>query len=991
MIRLLKYNKSSHYLDMQRKFVTNASTTHIKIRRANLIAPAYQPVDIEKAKYELWEKQNLFRPATDSSKPKFSMILPPPNVTGKLHLGHALACTVQDVIARYKRSTGHNVLWLPGTDHAGIATQSIVERFLTKKGTDRQDIGRDAFINEVWKWKEKHGNTICNQLRTLGCSLDWSRQVFTMDPMHTHAVNTAFLQLYKKGLIYRKKALVNWCNSLQSTVSDIEVDAVEISGPTDIQIPGYDKPVRFGQLYNFAYKLYDSNDEIVVSTTTPETMLGDTAIAVHPEDPRYKHLKGKKVIHPFRKTQIPIIYDRFVDMKFGTGAVKLTPSHSKIDYNLAKHHNLPMFEVIDEKGLIINVDEYKDMKRYNCRRSLVKRLNDIGLLRGIVPHKMSLPICSRTGNVIDHLPKEQWFLSCKVLNKKVAEFVKSGKLKVLPEKFIKTWLDWTEDDRDWCISRQLWWGHQIPAYKCTIDKNVVWIAATDESSARIEASKFLRCLPDMVRAERDSDVLDTWFSSAIYPFAALGWPNCHQSRDFGQFYPLSLMVTGHDILGFWVHRMAMLGLELTDKLPFNEVLLHGIICDNKGAKMSKSRGNVIDPIDVVNGISLEDLKTKSKTLHENGLLSKNELKKALAYHKENFSQINGIPECGVDALRFTLLTQDIKSHFVNFDVAMCHANKLFCNKIWQSINYTRLCYGKLIKIDDNVTVDDLTSFDKWILSRLANMVGTVKTSMDNNDYHLATRAIKTLLHKEFCDVYLEATKPGFDHPNPKVGYAHAHTLSVVLNTALRCLAPFMVFLTEELIPRIPAFDTSIIHNYYDEDSEYLEFPNPDSFETWKNVVTEERVGEVLSAINLVRELKGLYNVSHKLRPCVYVNTKDEILISDVSENKVVVLNLTRCSDLRFEDAPTENIIKSTLGNNTEIIIQLTGDEANKAIINAKEKIEKRISKIRVLLSNLEQKYSSDNYLATVPPEIQALDKEKFELKKKELDNLRRLI
>ncbi|CAB3247151.1 unnamed protein product [Arctia plantaginis] len=968
-----------------------SDTTHVTIQRVNRVAPAYDPLNVEKTKYDSWDKRNLFKAENNSSKPRFSMILPPPNVTGKLHLGHALACTVQDVIARHKRSTGHNVLWLPGIDHAGIATQGIVEKHLKSQGVNRQDIGREEFVDEVWKWKEKHGHTIFNQLRTLGCSLDWSRQAFTMDPAHTRAVNKAFLDLCKQGYIYRKKALVNWCNALQSTVSDIEVDNIQISGPTDVNVPGYDSPVKFGQLYNLVYKIDDSTEEIVVSTTTPETMLGDTAIAVNPKDARYSHLRGKKAVHPFRDTLIPIIFDAFVDMKLGSGAVKITPAHSKVDYEISKRHNLPLIEVIDEDGLMKNTEIFDDMKKYTCREEIVQKLNDMKLLKGVTPHQMTLPICNRTGDVIDYLPKEQWFLTSKSLNEKAAMLVKGGHLKLIPDKFVKNWLDWTGDNRDWCISRQLWWGHQIPAYKCTNDQNVVWIPATEKADARTQGAKLLRCLPEDVETEKDTDVLDTWFSSAVYPFAVLGWPHSNENKDFKQFYPLSLMATAHDILGFWVHRMVILGLALTDKLPFNEVLLHGLICDSKGAKMSKSKGNVIDPVDVINGIKLEEMNSKSKKMYANGLLSEDELSKALDYHEANFSNTNGIPRCGADALRFTLLSHDIKSHFINFDVAMCNANKLFCNKIWQSVNYTGLAYTKLKKIDGKITTDDLTVFDRWILSKLASMVKTVNTSMENYDFHLATKALRLFTYNQFCDFYLETTKAGFEDKNPKLGYAHAHTLSVVLNTTLRCLAPFMIYLTDELIEKIPNFKSNIIHNYVDTFNDYFDFPKYKDFEKWRSDDAEKKVNDIMNTITQIRELKGLYNISNKLRPGVYINTTNSTLMSDFKKNEKTILNLTKCSKLTFGDTPTDYVLKTTISNDTQVGLELSGEEAREAILRAREKLHKRIIRTEALLAKLESKYSSIHYLTTVSKEVQMSDKEKLLKKKKELKELQKLI
>ncbi|XP_068624487.1 uncharacterized protein ValRS-m [Battus philenor] len=967
------------------------STTRV-IVTPNLSAPAYKPKLVEKDKYHEWERNSLFRAENGSKKPVYSVVLPPPNVTGKLHLGHALSSTIQDVIMRRKRSMGYNVLWLPGTDHAGIATQGVVENYLkSKKGILRKEIDRNKFNEEVWNWKEKHGNTICQQLRTLGCSLDWSRETFTMDHNHTYAVNTAFIQLFERGLIYRKKALVNWCNALKSTVSDIEVENMAIDKPTNLTLSGYKNPVKFGLIYNFAYKIYDSNEEIIVSTTTPETMLGDTAIAVHPGDNRYKHYKGKRVVHPFRNDTIPIIFDEMVDTQLGTGAVKITPAHSKIDYEVAKRHRLPLIQVINEDGLMQTVQMFDQMRRYDCREKLVQTLDNMGLLKSVNEHQMTLPVCSRSGDVIDHLPKEQWFLSCRKLNRAASNAVQTGKLKIIPEKYVKNWTNWTEDERDWCISRQLWWGHQIPAYKCTVDKDVIWIAATDEILAKIQASKYLRTPPEEIITERDSDVLDTWFSSGIYPFAALGWPETHDSFDYKDFYPLNLMVTGHDILGFWVHRMVMLGIELTGHLPFDNVLLHGVICDNKGAKMSKSRGNVIDPIDIINGISIEDLKSKAIEMQQDGILNKEEVNRAIAYHKSNYSTTNGIPECGVDALRFTLLSQDVKSHFVNFDMHQCNANKLFCNKIWQSIKYTQLSFDKLKEIDEEVTQDDLTYFDKWILSRMADMVEKVNTAMDEYDFHIATKAIKKLIYNEFCDVYLEATKPGFDGDEETTRYAHAHTLSVVLNTSLRCLAPIMVYVTDELIPKVPVFETNIVYNFNDQNKAYFDFPLTENFEIWRNKDLETQVDRLLTVINLVRELKGMYNITNKIRSSINVATNDHVLMLDIDNNEEMILRLTKCRDIKINFDLNKNYVSTFLDKDTEVKVVIEDDGADTIISAAKEKLKNRVKKLEENLDKLESKLSSKHYVMSVPEHIKLIDREKLLLKKEELKHLQRLI
>ncbi|VVD01026.1 unnamed protein product [Leptidea sinapis] len=923
----------------------------------SLPALAYKPKIVERNKYDNWENKKIFE-AKDNDDPVFSMVLPPPNVTGKLHLGHALSCTIQDVIARRKRSLGHNVTWVP----------------------DRHDIGRDKFNIEVWKWKEKYGNTITEQLRLMGCSLDWSNEIFTMDENHSHAVTTAFINLFQKGMIYRKKALVNWCNALKSTVSDIEVDNISIDGLTEMMLPGYKKAVKFGQMYTFRYQIFDSNEIILVSTTMPETMLGDTAIAVHPEDERYTHLRGRRAIHPFRDSCIPIIFDEFVDMTFGTGAVKITPAHSKVDYEIAKRHHLKCIEVITENGTIKNAGKFDALKKYDCRELLLKELEDLGLLYEVKSHQMTLPICSRTGDVIEYLLKEQWFLACKNINIKAAKAVSDGQLSFDPENCAKLWEHWTGDCRDWCISRQLWWGHQIPAYKCSVDKDFVWIAATNETTAKVEASKFLRTLPDMITVVRDTDVLDTWFSSGVYPFSAFGWPEHNYKQKYKRFYPLSLMVTGHDILGFWVHRMVMLGLELTDKLPFHKVLLHGIICDNKGAKMSKSRGNVIDPVDVINGLSMEDLKEKAAEAHKEGGLTKEEYNRALAFYKSNFTQTNGIPECGVDALRFTLLSHDIKSRFVSFDIHQCNANKLFCNKIWQSIKYIQLSFDKLKPTDNEVTKSNLTYFDKWILSRLSDMVHIVNKSMDAHEFHTATKALKKFIYGEFCDIYLETTKLGFDSNDSNVSYAHGHTLSAALSTALRCLSPFMIYLTSEVIPKIPRFESNIIVNFNDTHNDYFDFPSSKDFECWRDVELEKDVDKLLSTVFLIRELKGFYGVSNKIRPSVVLKSSDSKLCKSIQNNFSVVLALCRCSNIVFEEQPNVRYVNSFLNKSTEVLLEIKGDDVDNTISKAKSKLQKKIKKLEENLEVIDKRSKH-----------QDLDMEKIIAKREELKRLQRLM
>lgn len=676
-------------------------------------------------------------------------------------------------------------------------------------------------------------------------------------------------------------------------------------------------------------------------------------------------------------------------MNLGTGAVKITPGHSKIDYDVGRKHKLPLVQVISEDGRMMNSEQFNNLKRYECRIVLVKTLDDLGLFKSITPHQMTLPICSRTGDIIHHLPKEQWFLSCHELNHAAAELVTSGQLKIVPEKFVKNWLDWTGDNRDWCISRQLWWGHQIPAFKCMTYQDCVWIAGTDENEAKLEASKYLRTLPECIKAERDTDVLDTWFSSGIYPFAALGWPD-EFSLDYQNYYPLTVMATGHDILGFWVHRMVILSLVLTGKMPFYNVLLHGIVCDNKGAKMSKSKGNVIDPLDVVNGISLKELATKADTMCQEGILSKAECEKAKSYHRSNFSRTDGIPACGVDALRFSLLSNDVKAHFVNFDLDLCVTNKLFCNKIWQSVKYAQLAYQKLKPAEFMLTIDDLGLWDRWILSRMGKMVDTVNESIENYDFHIATRALKTFMYNEFCDFYVEATKPAFGSEDLKQAYAHAHTLSAVLNTSLRCLSPFMVNITEELLPKVPAFETNIISNYQDSERN-LVFPLQGYFDSWKDEDLEERMNKVISSIFIVRQLKGFYNISNKARPVVCISTEDDVLKDDLEESGPVFLNMTKCDSINFEAPENIRFVCAPLNKDTLIKVELVTDNVDSTMNTSRLKLQKKIMKVEEAMARLQKQFESQNYLASVPEWTQILDREKLLTKQEELKQLRRFL
>ncbi|XP_011499758.1 PREDICTED: valine--tRNA ligase, mitochondrial-like [Ceratosolen solmsi marchali] len=735
------------YIYKARKFV------HIKFTRRYTVHPerlndfpsCYNASDTEQGWYEVWEKNKFFQP--QNTNEIYRMILPPPNVTGTLHLGHALTVTVQDILARWYRMKGFPVIWVPGFDHAGIATQAVVEKYLSKtKNIKRNSLTRTEFHTIVNDWKNNKSKKIKNQLKELGASVDWSREYFTMDEHHSKAVKEAFVILNKRQLLYRDKSLVNWSSALGSTLSDIELEFETVTGKVDLSVSGYNNKVTFGQIYEISYDLINSDDKLSVATTRPETLPGDVALAVHPDDERYSQFIGQLVWHPLKKTSLPVIADENVKRDFGTGIVKITPAHDKLDFNIAKKHGLKMIEVINEDGkLTKEAGRFQGLPRFIARENILTELVNLNALKSVKDHPMLIPRCSRTGDIIEQLLREQWFISCKNMASRAFEAVKNGSLKLNPSMYNDIWLDWLNDTnyRDWCVSRQLWWGHQIPAYYYKQNYIKHWVVASSED----EALKHFRTqYGNSVWVQQDSDVLDTWFSSALLPISSFGWPN--QTVDLKKYYPLSIMETGHDILIFWVARMVMLGLELTDKLPFNEVLLHGILCDAQEKKMSKSRGNVIFPENVINGVSLQSLNEQVENNFFTGILNIDELKETVAMNTKNYP--NGIANCGVDALRFTLCSHNIKERTVTFDITECEQNKFFLNKIWQASKY-------LLQMTNDYPIvfpQTLTTIDKWILSRLSFMVDSVNNGFDEKAFYKAVSSIKQFMYYEFCDYYL---------------------------------------------------------------------------------------------------------------------------------------------------------------------------------------------------------------------------------------------
>ncbi|XP_049606433.1 valine--tRNA ligase, mitochondrial isoform X2 [Syngnathus scovelli] len=778
---------------------------------------SYSPDYVESSWYEWWEKEGFFRPEhhdvdelSHAVDQNFSLCIPPPNVTGTLHLGHALTVAIEDALVRWRRMQGQRVLWVPGCDHAGIATQSVVERMLLReKGKHRQDLTREEFLQEVWKWKNEKGDEIYQQLRKLGASLDWSRACFTMDQGFSQAVTEAFVRLSDAGLIYRSEALINWSCALESAISDIEVDSKELFGKTMLSVPNYEHKVEFGTMLTFAYPLDGHGGEIVVSTTRPETMLGDVAVAVHPDDPRYQNFHGMQCRHPFNDRLLPIVTDAIVDMELGTGAVKVTPAHDHTDFLLSQRHALPRLTVIGGDGKMTPLcgQWLEGVKRFDARELVVNALVEKELFRGKREHAMTLPICSRSGDVIEPLLKKQWFIRCHAMAQKAIRAVEDGQLEIIPAFYKKTWKNWLSNINDWCLSRQLWWGHQIPAYRVdfpssTDKQEEQWVWGKNEDEARQRASVKYGVKAQDLTLTPDSDVLDTWFSSALFPFAMLGWPQ--QTTDFQRFYPNSMLETGSDLIFFWVARMVMLATELTGHLPFKQVLLHSLVRDKHGRKMSKSLGNVIDPLDVIHGVSLERLQQKVKE----GNLEPREQAVALEAQRKDFPK--GIPQCGTDALRFALCAHKMMGEDISLSIAQVLSCRHFCNKMWQTLRFTLGALGDNTRPVGNLDqVSDLGSMERWICSRLYSTVAQVEWAFEEYELHTVTAALYSFWVHDLCDIYLESVKPVLLKQNEGSGGKARPAASVVLyhcvSASLALLSPIMPFLTEELWQRLQPF------------------------------------------------------------------------------------------------------------------------------------------------------------------------------------------
>ncbi|KAI0124004.1 tRNA synthetases class I-domain-containing protein [Xylariales sp. AK1849] len=763
---------------------------------------AFSPSAVESSWYQWWESSGFFQPRAGSTGKKFVVCLPPPNVTGALHCGHALANTLQDTLIRWSRMSGHTTLWVPGCDHAGISTQSVVEKMLWKKEKKtRMELGRDAFTQLVWDWKHDYHQRINNAQRLMGGSMDWSREAFTMDETSTAGTMENFCRLYDEGYIYRSDRLVNWCSHLRTALSSLEVENKEIQGRTLLDVPGYDKKVAFGEMTHFKYPIDGTDATIEVATTRPETMLGDTGIAVHPDDQRYTHLVGQFARHPFTDRLLKIVADNYVDPNFGTGAVKLTPGHDYNDYQLGKRHDLAFINILNEDGTLNHEAGpiFQGQKRFDARYHVVEELTKLGLFVKKEPHAMTIPMCEKSKDIIEPIMKKQWWVKMRDMADSALKVVEEGQIKIAPESAKKMYQRWLTDIGDWCISRQLWWGHRIPAY-CVIlegmdvDDESHWVVGRTSEEARAKAEVMFP--GKTFRLEQDPDCLDTWFSSGLWPMTTLGWPNT-EHPDFKKFFPSSLLETGWDIMFFWVARMIMLSLKLTGSVPFTEVYCHSLIRDSEGRKMSKSLGNVIDPLDIIHGIDLDSLHAKLLV----GNLKETEITRATKYQKTAFP--SGIPECGADALRFTLLSYTTGGGDISFDIKVMAAYRRFCNKIWQATKYVLGRLPEDFVPAARIDVANLSLPERWILHRMNSAVADVNNALEAREFSKSTQLTYQYFYDELCDVFIENSKSILSDGTPGEQRSVHQTLYRTLDVALRLLHPFMPFITEELWQRLP--------------------------------------------------------------------------------------------------------------------------------------------------------------------------------------------
>ncbi len=881
------------------------------------LAKSFDPHGIESRWYPFWESRGYFKAGFDESRPSFSIQLPPPNVTGTLHMGHAYQQTLMDILTRYHRMQGYNVLWQPGTDHAGIATQMVVERQLESQGESRRDLGREEFVRRVWAWKEESGSTITRQMRRLGASCDWSREYFTMDPPRSRAVTEVFVRLFEAGLIYRGKRLIHWDPVLQTAVSDLEVESREENG----------------SLWHLRYPLEDGSSHLVVATTRPETMLGDTAVAVHPDDDRYRHLVGKKVRLPLADRLIPIIADEYVDREFGTGVVKITPAHDFNDYQVGARHGLPLVNIFTlEARVNENAPQpYQGLDRFLARKRVLADLERAGLIDATRPHKLMQPRSQRSDAVVEPMLSDQWFMRMDGMARAGLDAVARGDTRFVPEEWGKVYTQWLENIQDWCVSRQLWWGHQIPAWYAA--DGTPFVGRTfEEASAKARAAG-----TSIEAAGRDPDVLDTWFSSALVPFTTLGWPDDAAFERERRFYlPSTVLITGNDIIFFWVARMIMTTLQFAGETSFSDVYINAIVRDAEGNKMSKSKGNTIDPLDVIDGIDLAALLEKSTQ----GLM--------LASHKESAAKRirrdypEGIASYGADALRFTFAALSTLGRTLNFDLKRAEGYRSFCNKLWNATRFVLMnTEGKDTGLDESLPLE-FSAADRWIASCLQRAEHAVAEGLAEYRFDVAARAVYEFVWDEYCDWYVEIAKVQIAGGNDAAQRATRRTLIRVLEATLRLAHPIIPFITEELwqtvAPLAGKTGASIMVAPYPE-------PEPSRIDA----AAEREMAGVKDIVNAARNLRSTMGVAPAARVPLYVAGYAETLPA----HKDAIAGIARLSEIHFVTDLPEKDAPVSVTPSGKVMLHIEVDRAAERIRLAKEieKIESDLVKQRAKLGN----------------------------------------
>jgi valyl-tRNA synthetase len=876
---------------------------------AEVLDKVYDPQRIENKWYEYWEAQGLFTAQADGQKPPFAIVIPPPNITGSLHMGHALNNTLQDILIRGKRMQGFDALWMPGTDHAGIATQNVVERMLAQEGQDRHKVGREAFIARVWQWKQESGGTIIKQLKRLGCSCDWSRERFTMDEGLSRAVREVFVCLYEEGLIYKGDYIINWCPRCQTALADLEVE----HEPTD------------GFLYYIKYPLVGQEGSITVATTRPETLLGDTAVAVNPEDPRYLAYHGATLRLPVLGRKIPLILDPHVNPEFGTGALKVTPAHDFHDFDIAQRQNLPAVKALDEEGLMTEAaGKYQGLDRFACREKILKDLKHDELLEKTEPYSHAVGHCYRCRTVVEPMISKQWFVSVQTLAEPAIAAVQEGRLKLIPETWEKSFFDWMTNIRDWCISRQIWWGHRIPAWTCQECGQVI-VTREDPTSCPTCGVADLK---------QETDVLDTWFSSALWPFSTLGWPE--DTPELHLFYPTSVLITAFDILFFWVARMMMMGLHMMRDVPFREVYIHALVRDPEGQKMSKSKGNIIDPLDLMD-------------------------------------------QYGTDAFRFSLAAFAAMGRDIRLSEDRILGYRNFVNKVWNASRFTLMNLGDYDPAREDQA--PLSVVESWILSRLQQVITETVRHLETYAFDQAAHVLYQFTWHEFCDWYLELIKPKLGNgASPEERHHTQRVLVEVLSAILRLLHPFMPFITEEIWHKLPGAQGSIM---------VAPYPTPDP--ALHNPDAEAEMGLVMESIVAIRNMRAEMNVPPAASVSVLVFSQDRRPMEILEGHQQSVRLLARVQDLQFQPAgnppaaAAKSVVMYSQGGSLDLVMPLAG------LIDFKEearRLNREMDKLSRELAQAQKKLANEDFLSKAPPEVVDRERERYQALTEKLGKLK---